>query len=291
MNLQFNKIKTKTRYCIGAIFKNESEILEEWIKHYINEGCDYFFLIDNGSTDNYYNIILKYNSIIDLVIDDTKYAQRLLYNKYFSNKTKQYTWILICDLDEFIYSRNGFNTIKDFLKTIHIEVSQIAIPWKMYGSNGYNTLEKKEPVSAISSFYKRADYTDDDTILCKCIIRSSRIKLLWVHMHEQTIGKTILSNYTQINNYHVIPINKKVLENSNLHLNHYCIRSLEWFTRVKMTRGDACTKGNVRNIEYYNRYDKESNKIIDTELKLKKQRRQPSRTIVFRNNINLFYLK
>jgi hypothetical protein len=36
-----------------------------------------------------------------------------------------------------------------------------------------------------------------------------------------------------------------------------------------MTRGDACTKGNVRNIEYYNRYDKESNKIIDTELKLK----------------------
>ena len=119
----------------------------------------------------------------------------------------------------------------------------------------------------------------------------SRIKLLWVHMHEQTIGKTILSNYTQINNYHVIPINKKVLENSNLHLNHYCIRSLEWFTRVKMTRGDACTKGNVRNIEYYNRYDKESNKIIDTELKLKKQRRQPSRTIVFRNNINLFYLK
>ena len=46
---------------------------------------------------------------------------------------------------------------------------------------------------------------------------------------------------------------------------NFCIISLERFTRVKMTRGDACTKENIRNIEYYNRYDKESNKIIDTE--------------------------
>jgi hypothetical protein len=44
-------------YCIVAIFLNESEIMEEWINHYIKEGCKKFFLIDNGSTDNYKDIL------------------------------------------------------------------------------------------------------------------------------------------------------------------------------------------------------------------------------------------
>ena len=43
-----------------AIFKNESNNIEEWIEHYINEGVDCFLLNDNGSTDNYEHKIQKY---------------------------------------------------------------------------------------------------------------------------------------------------------------------------------------------------------------------------------------
>ena len=36
-----------------SIFKNESHILEEWLNHYINEGVDHFYLLNNNSDDNY----------------------------------------------------------------------------------------------------------------------------------------------------------------------------------------------------------------------------------------------
>ena len=37
-----------------AMFKNEGHILYEFINHYILEGIDQFILIDDNSTDNYY---------------------------------------------------------------------------------------------------------------------------------------------------------------------------------------------------------------------------------------------
>jgi len=38
--------------CLVAIFKNESYILEEYINHYIRQGVDKIFFIDNGSDDD-----------------------------------------------------------------------------------------------------------------------------------------------------------------------------------------------------------------------------------------------
>ena len=37
-----------------AMFKNEGHILYEFINHYMLEGVDQFILIDDNSTDNYY---------------------------------------------------------------------------------------------------------------------------------------------------------------------------------------------------------------------------------------------
>ena len=39
--------------CIVAIFKNEGHALHEWIEHYLKEGVDKFFLVDNDSNDGY----------------------------------------------------------------------------------------------------------------------------------------------------------------------------------------------------------------------------------------------
>ncbi len=37
---------------ILTIMKNESLNVEEWISHYIWQGADHLFIIDNGSTDD-----------------------------------------------------------------------------------------------------------------------------------------------------------------------------------------------------------------------------------------------
>ena len=92
------------------MFKNESIIIKEWINHYIEEGVEHFYLIDNGSTDDYYEKIKMYEKYFTLVKDSTRLpqgTQTYLYNKIYLQKIKSETkWLIICDIDEYIYARN-----------------------------------------------------------------------------------------------------------------------------------------------------------------------------------------
>ena len=45
---------------VGAMFKNESHSMKEWLEHYILHGVDHFYLIDDGSTDSYMDILKEY---------------------------------------------------------------------------------------------------------------------------------------------------------------------------------------------------------------------------------------
>jgi len=55
-----------------AMFKNEGMIIEEWFKHYLDEGVEHFYLIDNGSTDDYESKIEKFKPFYTLIKDDTR---------------------------------------------------------------------------------------------------------------------------------------------------------------------------------------------------------------------------
>lgn len=275
-----------TTLCLVAIFKNESHILKEWIEHYLNQGVDKIFLIDNGSTDSYYSILQPYISSgkVDLVKDNKRHAQVELYNKHFLSKCKAYDWVIVCDLDEFIYGRKYCNSIKDFLNKVHPSFSQVFIPWKMFGSNGYDTMEQEQPSSVISTFTKRIN--NDDIrhnkfrsfihkgtlkyINCKTIIRTKHLLKIGIH-HSETSNNRFMTSYVSQNNHISITrefaeINENIIDNSALHLNHYAIQSFKWFMDVKATRGaaDVATSDNVRNKEYFKEYD--LNDIDDNEL-------------------------
>jgi hypothetical protein len=272
--------------CLVAIFKNESHILKEWIEHYLNQGVDKIFLVDNGSTDNYYSILQPYISTgkVDLVRDNKKHAQVELYNKHFLHKCKAYDWVIVCDLDEFIYGRKYCNSIKDFLNKVHPSFSQVFIPWKMFGSSGYDTMEQEQPSSVISTFTKRINNNDIrhnrfrsftykgpiKYIYSKCIVRTKYLLKIRVH-YSETSNNRYMTPYILQNNHihpnkHFVEINEDVIENSALHLNHYAIQSFNWFMKVKATRGDisAANNENVRNKDYFNEYN--FNDIDDSEL-------------------------
>ena len=275
-----------TTLCLVAIFKNESHILEEWIEHYLNQRVDKIFLVDNGSTDSYYSILQPYISRgkVDLVKDNKRHAQRELYNKHFLHKCKAYDWVIVCDLDEFIYGRKYCNSIKDFLSKIHPSFSQVFIPWKMFGSNGYNTMEQEQPSRVLSTFTKRINNNDIrhnrfrsfiykgpiKYIYSKCIVRTKYLLNIGIH-HSETSNNKYMTSYVSQNNHintnkDFVEINEDIIENSALHLNHYAIQSLNWFMKVKATRGDinSSKSENVRNIEYFKEYD--INDIEDNEL-------------------------
>lgn len=240
-----------------SIFKNEGHILQEWIEHYLREGVDMFYLIDNGSTDNYLEKIQKYIDLgkVVLNIDNTKHKQAELYNKYYLNLCKRAAWVIVVDLDEFMYSRNGYNTIKEYLNSLDNHISVITIPWKMFGSNGFI----QQPEGVIHNFTKRQEYVSNYSINVKTIIRGKQLKQIDIHCSQLLNYPTIISN----------TITEETLRNDNIHLNHYAIQSLDFFTNIKMTRGacDGIMHENVRTLEYFKKYD--HNDIIDEELKNK----------------------
>ena len=47
--------------------------------------------------------------------NEKKHNQINHYNNYFLEECKKYDWVIVCDLDEFIYSRLQFKTIKEYL--------------------------------------------------------------------------------------------------------------------------------------------------------------------------------
>lgn len=270
--------------CLVAMFKNESHILNEWLHHYMKQGVDKFFLIDNDSNDNYLEHLQHFidNNIVELVVDATKCNQSNGYNKHFLDKCKMYDWTIVCDLDEFIYARMGFATIKDYLHTVESSVSQVHIPWKMFGSNGYNTIEQEQPTSVIQAFTKRTNYNKESGFHGvlqegnityghgKCIVRT--MYLLEFNIHSHSLSNRNFSTSDNCDNVHIntdfSKINESILEKSCLHLNHYGTQSLNWFMKVKGTRGDAALVDciNMRTENYFNGVDGASSDIVDLEL-------------------------
>ena len=266
--------------CLLTMFKNESHIMKEFISHYLKQGVDHFIMIDNGSNDNYLEMLTPYLSYINLIIDTEKHAQIKCYNKQ-KELCKKYDWVIVCDMDEFIYARKDFKTIKQYLCTLDDSISQVLIPWKIFGSNGYNTINQSQPESVIQHFTKRINYNkshgfqgvikqnENKYSFVKSIVRTKYLIEFRVHSHI-TNNIIISSDHNKdfIEDSQFSKINENILENSYLHLNHYPIQSFEWFMRIKATRGDVHSNDTeyVRNESYFYSFDSVSNDIVDLEL-------------------------
>lgn len=263
-----------------AIFKNESHILQEWINHYKREGIRQFILINNGSNDNFMKVLRPHMQHIYLYNDNSRpqnnkeNSQVMLLNKYYNETCKKplfqkCEWYIICDLDEFIYSRNPkYKTILQYLNTLPKNIGQIKIPWKMFGSNGHI----KQPQSVIKNFTKRESYLNrKGTICCKSIIRSDALNRINVHTHVIKNHYLSVDSTQKIDNLRAfIKSDEKKLFFNQLACNHYQLQSKEWYINIKCTRGDAINVKNPRNLNIFNKLDSKLNVVQDNELKNKK---------------------
>ena len=88
-----------------ALFKNKSHILREWIAHYLKEGVDHFYLIDNGSTDIYVSVLHPFRDKISFYYDATPHNQRNMYMRCYDTFKNETEWLLVIDLDQFVYEK------------------------------------------------------------------------------------------------------------------------------------------------------------------------------------------
>jgi hypothetical protein len=238
-------INNNKKYKLGllVIIKNERMVIEELIQHYIWQGVQHFYIIDNESTDETKAILKPYidNGIISYYNMPGKHIQAKYYNIIFnSNAKEECEWLIICDADEYIYNRIKNKTILSYIESLNNKISNISLEWKMFGSSGFIM----QPKEIRKNFLNRKKDTFNET---KQIINTSLTSELIIHDH--------------------IYINKNSIINPiELALNHYAIMSKEYFEKIKMTRGDvnSITFDNIRDWTYFNNYD--TNEVYDDEL-------------------------
>jgi hypothetical protein len=237
---------------ILSIFKNETMNLKVWLEHYLWQGVDHFYLIDNGSTDKPLNILQEYinKGIVTYYYKPEKHQQAEHYRWVFDKENLKKTthWLAVCDLDEFFYGVDQKLVSK--LKTLEY-YNVIYANWLMFGSDNLIT----HPTDIRTSIIHRKP---DLHKLTKYIFKPASIKnsaYVWIHYLLNP------ANGNMINNHPKVRIANKLIK-----LNHYPIQSLEFFQKVKMTRGaaDSIQCDNVRDINYFKSYDEGTNYKDDT---------------------------
>ena len=242
--------------------------MDEWLQHHRWQGVDHFYLLDNGSTDNYTSVIGKHREYVTVIRNGTKHAQHEHLHTLWQLSAGA-RWLMEIDLDEFVYARprSGHHTIASYLHNLNsyfASTSYIQLYWHMFGSSGMYT----QPKSVRQAFTRSAA---DVTTLGKYIVRRSALHTPpHLQLHDATIKWGQRAQLKPKN---------AVLD---LALNHYAIMSRQRFAAVKMTRGDATaeTLNHVRNIGYFDAYDKLGDEINNTELselvsKFSRQRAHP----------------
>jgi len=234
-----------------AIFKNETMNLKVWIEHYLRQGVKHFYLIDNGSDDNPLSILQEYidKGIVSYFYLPEKHKQIEHYQSVFQNadlKNKTY-WLIVCDLDEFFYDVD--KKLSKKLRSLENHFDYVLCNWLMFGSDGL----EQHPQDIRSAIVHRKEEMWEET---KYIFKTNIINdVNQVNIHSLTDISYVQKNRIRI-------------ANQLIRLNHYPIQSLEFFQKVKMTRGDASNinTNDIRNIDYFNKYN-ENTTYSDETLK------------------------
>lgn len=223
-----------------AIFKNETMNLVEWIEHYVWQGATKIYLLDNNSDDKPLIILKQYidRGLVHYTMAATPNAQLAHYRSIYPKVKTECAWCVIADLDEFWFGSSM--KLADLLLTETADV--IVSPWRMFGSSGHIA----HPPSIRKALIHAWPLSEQTQV--KYIFRTHLIEAEQIFVHF-----LLLNNRRQ-------RIRQR-FDNEKYILNHYAIQSLEFFTRVKMTRGDVESVHNPRNMSYFRAYDQKATTI------------------------------
>lgn len=238
---RLSRRQTPQPYKLGllAIMKNEAMNIEEWLSHYEWQGVEQVYLVDNGSTDD---TVARAQPWIDkgfvrLVSRPRPYKQTRHY-RYITKKYdiwSQVEWLMIADLDEFWFCKDG-TKLPDALDE-YDNFDVIYANWTMFGSSSLKDHPKGIRENLVHR--SRGVFGSNET---KWIVRSSAAP------HPRMLG---------IHKIFGCDSARTISDNQRFQLNHYAIQSEEYFRAVKMTRGDATTStlNSFRDMAYFERYD------------------------------------
>jgi hypothetical protein len=241
--------KYKLSVCLCV--KNEATYIIDFIKHYLREGCDHFYIINNNSNDNIEEVIQtsEYAGVVSLITDNRDMNiltsnesanghRRLLNDNLYYLLKRETEWAIIVDADEFMYGRNGY-TIKSYVDTIDNEIGCVYVIWNIINpckdNNGNltTTFSLKENIKRIN--YDKIRNAPIEVLIAndygKSLIRTSMLQDnigLW--LHKNIVNGKIVNNYgfnknMKYDNINEIEYSEANFANVNISLNHYAVRN------------------------------------------------------------------
>lgn len=137
------KNKYKYQVAVCAMFQNEAEWLKEWIEYHKLIGVEHFYLFDNGSTDNFQEVLKPYikKGVVDLYHYPQvgQNQQEFLAIQFHLNmraiELAKYKakWLAIIDIDEFIVPLQT-NSLPALL-TNYENYGGLYANWLMFGTS------------------------------------------------------------------------------------------------------------------------------------------------------------
>lgn len=234
-------------FAVMAIFKNETLNLRLWLDHHIWQGAQHFFLIDNGSTDRPLCVLQDYidRGIVTYRSRPEPYLQVHHYRSLYADEDipSKTRWLAVLDLDEFVFGVSA--PLRSVLVGFEDTADIIQMNWLMFGTH----LEKHPPDVRTALTMRAPNMHGNTKVLFQTdVISNPR----YIHMHR------VLDDFQF----------RKRVENEHIHLHHYPLQSMEYFTTVKMTRGDAYHKryDTTRNLSYFESINRDSTVVHDDTL-------------------------
>ncbi len=235
------KVKQKKYYLsILAIAKNEAPYIEEWLDYHISMGVEHFYLYDNESEDNFYELLVPYieKGYVTYTYWPGKAQQTLAYNDALAKYKNSTRWMAVIDIDEFICPQEKIS-LQKFLKPYEKYVG-LCIHWVNFDSNGW----EKKPEGGVLENYTRVrdDYKTNVHHNIKSIVNPLTVKSFATHKHLH------LNNEFPVDeNFSYVFDSEKVHPHihfdgtiNKIRINHYQVKSREE-VHAKMNRGDVTT--------------------------------------------------
>jgi hypothetical protein len=259
---------------VVAIVKNETPYIIEWIEYHLLVGIQKFFIYDNESTDNLWEILQAYikEDIVEYTFFPGKRQQMSVYNDAIQRFRYKSFWIAFIDIDEFIVSVTpppplAAGTITQFLRDFEdapgIEINQV-----VYGSSGHR---KKKEGLVIERFKDHAEYEFYDNRAVKSIVNPRRVcYMASAHVAEYFNGECSVDS--DKNKTAIPPLNRTPLHHK-IRINHYATKSFEEFvSRIEL--GRASSPGKMRPQDFSDRDHNEikSDAIMDKYIPIIKNR-------------------
>ena len=236
---------------VGCQFKNEEDSIVEWIEHYLRVGVQHFFLINDDSNDKSVELLAPYIESGTLTLYNSTWwrylgRQKDLYNHFIFPELHRTQWLIIVDMDEYLWSRECLD-LKDMFGQC-MNYGQIQFNHTVFGSNGHTV----QPDSIIHGFTRRSAEAPTTSIKNLKYAINTNFDFTSLNVHHATFKDIHNEKY-----------DFRIIDAPYFILNHYCCQSRDFWNNIKCTRGDS-DHYRARLHEHFDEFD--LNDVEDIEL-------------------------